>query len=115
MTKAELRDHLKAGHCMNDAFDFAPGQDCEIFKADEFKPGDQIIYIPDVYLNEIPLNTPITDEEAIDDVVGMCYTGNDFIDECGGDTDLAERLFAYCDWQHPSSALPEVDDEEEDE
>lgn len=30
MTKQELRDYLEAGHLMNDAFDFGPGQDCEI-------------------------------------------------------------------------------------
>lgn len=51
MTKAELRDHLKAGYSMDDAFDFVPGQDCDIFKADQFRAGDEIIYIPDVYLN----------------------------------------------------------------
>ena len=43
-----------------------------------------------------------------------CYTGNDFIDLCDGDVKLAERLFRYCDWQHPSSALNEVTDDEED-
>lgn len=46
MTKAELRDHLKAGYFMDDAFDFSPGQDCDIFKADQFQAGDEIIYIP---------------------------------------------------------------------
>ena len=115
MTKAELREYLKAGYFMNDAFDFGPGQDCEIFKADFFEAGDEIIYIPDVSLNEIPMNAPITDEEVIDEVIGKCYTGNNFIEECDGDKELAERLFWYCDWQHPSSALPEVDDREENE
>ena len=57
MTKAELRDHLKAGYSMDDAFDFVPGQDCDIFKADQFRAGDEIIYIPDVYLNMIPRST----------------------------------------------------------
>lgn len=115
MTKTELRDYLKAGYHMDDAFDFGPGQECEIFKADSFGPGDDIIYIPDVHLNTIPMGTPIIDDEVIDDVVGNCYTGNDFIEECEGDVALAERLFWYCDWQHPSSALPEVDDREEEE
>ena len=99
MTKLELRDYLKAGYLMDDAFDFGPG--------------DEIIYIPDVHLNMIPLGTPITDDEVIDEVVDSCYTGNDFIEECEGDVELAERLFWYCDWQHPSSAFPEVEDEEE--
>lgn len=105
MTKSELRDHLKAGYYMNDAFDFGPGQECEIFKADSFKAGDEIIYIPDVYLNEIPLNAPITDEEAIDEVVNSCYTGDDFIEQCEGNEKMARDLFAYVDWQHPSSVI----------
>ena len=102
MTKRELRDYLKAGYFMNDAFDFGPGQDCEIFKAGQFKPGDEIIYIPDV--------------EVIDEVVSNCYTGDDFLEQCGGDEEKARRLFWYCDWQHPSSAMDEgaVDDDEED-
>lgn len=54
MKKQELREYLKAGYFMDDAFDFGPGQDCEIFKADHFESGDEIIYIPDVYLNMIP-------------------------------------------------------------
>ena len=103
MTKAELRDHLKAGYSMDDAFDFVPGQDCDIFKADQFRAGDEIIYIPDVYLNMIPRSTCITDDETIDEVV---------IEECNGSLELAERLFWYCDWQHPSSAVDEVIDDD---
>mgnify|MGYP000000644608 FL=1 len=114
MTKAELRDHLKAGYFMDDAFDFGPGQDCDIFKADQFVAGDEIIYIPDVYLNMIPRSTCITDDETIEEVVGNCYTGNDFIEECNGNLELAERLFWYCDWQHPSSAVDEIIDEEDE-
>lgn len=112
MTKRELRDYLKAGCFMDDVFIFGPGQDCEIFKAEKFQSGEQIIYIPDVYLNTIPRGTCITDDETIDEVVGNCYTGDDFIEECGGNLELAEHLFRYCDWQHPSSALPEIEDEE---
>ncbi len=117
MTKGELREYLKAGGLMGDAFDFGPGQECEIFKADYFEPGDEIIYIPDLSLNKIPVWEPVTDDEAIEEVVGNCCTGNDFIDECDGDTETAERLFWYCDWQHPSSAMDEgaVDDDEEDD
>ncbi len=116
MTKRELRDYLKAGYFMNDAFDFGPGQDCEIFKAGQFKPGDEIIYIPDVDLNMIPMNAPVADDEVIDEVVSNCYTGDDFLEQCGGDEEKARRLFWYCDWQHPSSAMDEgaVDDDEED-
>lgn len=116
MTKQELREYLKAGCFMDDAFDFGPGQDCEIFKADRFEPGNEIIYIPDVYLNMIPQGTPVTDDDDIEEVVSNCYTGDDFLEQCGGDAEKAERLFWYCDWQHPSSAMDEgaVDDDEEE-
>lgn len=115
MTKPELREYLKTGYYMEDTFDFGPGQECEIFKADRFEAGCEIIYIPDVYLNEIPTGAPVTDDEVIDEIVDKCYTGDDFIKECGGDREMAERLFWYCDWQHPSSALPEIDDSDEEE
>ena len=112
MTKQEFYDHLKAGYYVDDAFVLSPGQDCDIYKSDKFEAGDQIIYIPDIYLNEITICAPVLGDEVISDIVACCYTGNDFIDICGGDTDLAERLFWYCDWQHPSSALPEVTDDD---
>lgn len=115
MNKAYLRNQLKAGCFMDDIFDFGPGQECEIFKAEKFQTGDEIIYIPDTHLNAIPRGTCITDDETIDEVIGNCYTGDDFVDECGGNQELAERLFYYCDWQHPSSALPEIDDEDGDD
>lgn len=115
MKKSELKEHLKAGYTMDDIFAFSPGQDCVIFKAEKFESGEEIIYIPDIFLNQIPTGTPICDDETIDDVVGHCYTGQDFIDQCEGDVGLAERLFAYCDWQHPSSAIPEIDDRDEED
>ena len=115
ITKAMLRSLLQQGHTLNDLLAFVPGQDCEIFKADKFYPGDVVIYVPDVSLNHIPLGRPITDPEEFSEVLSNCYTGHDFIDECGGDVEKAERLFRYCDWQHPSSAIDELaDDDEED-
>ena len=114
MTKAEIRAALQDGAILNNLLPFGPGQDCEIFKAAEFSDGDDVIYIPDVSLNEIPLDRPITDPEELDSVLGYCYTGNDFLEECSGDRELAERLFWYCDWQNPSSAVDEIVDEEDD-
>ena len=64
-------------------------------------------------MNHIPLD-PITDPEELDEVLSNCYTGQDFLDECHGDAEKAERLFLYCDWQHPSSAVDELDDDEEE-
>ena len=102
------------GRTLNDLLAFGPGQDCEIFKADKFYPGDVVIYVPDVILNHIPLDRPITSPEEFSEVLSNCYTGQDFIDECQGDTEKAEHLFWYCDWQHPSSAVDELADDGEE-
>lgn len=114
LTKQELRLQLQQGRTLNDLLAFGPGQDCEIFKADKFYPGDVVIYVPDVYLNHIPLDRPITSPEELSEVLSNCYTGQDFIDECQGDTEKAKCLFSYCDWQHPSSAVDELADNEEE-
>lgn len=118
MTKAELRAELERGAMMGDLFLFISGQEGEIFKADTFEAGDQIIYIPDIWLNEIPTR-PLKDESEIENVLDCCYTGNDFIRLCEerfGNGDKASELFDYVDWQHPSSALDagEIDDDEEE-
>lgn len=97
---------------MGELFDFKRGQECDIFKADCFAVGDQIIYIPDIYLNGIPLARALTDDE-IEEVLFACYTGDDFLEECGGNRDAARELFWYCDWQHPSSARGEVEEDDE--
>lgn len=115
MTKAEIRAELLSGATLNGLLPFGPGQDCEIFKAAEFSDEDDVIYVPDVSLNEIPIDRPVTDPEELESVLGYCYTGKDFLEECNGDRELAERLFWYCDWQHPSSAVDEIIDEGEEE
>lgn len=111
ITKAELRQKLSEGATIEELFVLSSGQECSIFKAD-FVKGDKIIYIPDLSLNRIPVDSLIPTED-IDDVANNCYTGDDFLRECNGNEGLARHLFWYCDWQHPSSALPEVDDEED--
>lgn len=115
MTKAELREWLRKGAIMDDLFEFCEGQECWMFKAQEFEPGENILYIPDTDLNDIPIAEHPTCEEEIEEIIDQCYTGNDFIEECDGNVEKAERLFWYCDWQHPSAALPEIEDDEEDE
>ena len=55
MTKAELRERLRKGAIMDDLFEFREGQECWIFKAPEFEPGENILYIPDTDLNDIPI------------------------------------------------------------
>lgn len=107
MTKESLKEYLEKGLTMLDLFEFRPGQECEIFKASHFEISNDICYIPDLYLNEIPLDNPITDPEQIEEVVSCCYDGNDFMEICEGDDEVAEALFYFCDWQHPSSAYDE--------
>lgn len=98
MTKDELREKLLGGAIMDDLFAFRDGQECDIFKAARFELGDQIIYIPDLALNLIPVTEPANDPEDVDEIVDCCYTGNDFAAECNGDVEKARRLFWYCDW-----------------
>lgn len=100
-------------HISDDLFHYSAGQQCTIYKAAAFTTGDEIIYIPDISLNDIPMDRPLRNGEEIEEVLSVCYAGVDFVQECAGDVKLAERLFYYCDWQHPSSALPEVDCEDE--
>ena len=114
LTKQALRLQLLQGHTLNDMLAFGPGQECEIFKADKFYLGDVVIYVPDVTLNHIPLDRPITNPEEFSEVLSNCYTGQDFINECHGDAEKAEHLFWYCDWQHPSSAVDELANDEEE-
>ena len=132
MTKEDLRKAFHQGFALADVLDLVPGQDCMIFKAEKFSADDQVIYIPDIDLNEIPYSVDLSEDnslrdasngkwesmtanEQIDLVLSYCYTGDDFVDLCEDDEALAYRLFCYCDWQHPSSALPECEyDDEED-
>lgn len=107
MTKAELGAKLKAGFHLIDLFQFCPGQECEIYKASAFAPGDEVIYISDMFLHGICIDGPIIDPDTLECALSNCFTGNDFMEVCNGDRQKAEELFGYCDWQHPSSAWDE--------
>ena len=115
MTKNELKMKLEAGAFLVDLFDFTYGQECLIYKGN-FEISDQIIYIPDVDLNEIDTESVLEDEE-IENVLDCCYTGNDFVAECSGHEDLAMELFNFVDWQHPNiqDVLDGYDDDEFEE
>lgn len=132
MTSKELERKLQAGTPLSEALTFTDGQDCTIFKAEKFCAGDEVLYIPDISLNHIPIDIPLnidnslsdrtngywepmTGEQQIGLVLSYCYTGNDFLSVCKRDAQQAEELFHYCDWQHPSSALPELAYDEEPE
>lgn len=100
MTKQEIRAELIGGRALSEVLEFTDGQDCIIFKADKFFADNEVCYIPDVDLNEIPIDKTSLSSEIIDEIINYCYTGNDFWTEAGGDAELAERLFWYVDWQH---------------
>ena len=117
MTKYELKARLESGEIMDRLFRFRSGQDCMIFKADRFQTGNEILYIPDAGMNDIPLDSPIIGRR-INEVLSCCYTGNDFEQACrdaGVNEEYAERLFQLCDWQHPSTILGEGWSDKEDE
>ena len=107
ISKVDLKAALKSGATLESLLEFRAGQECEIYKAEKFLPGNTVLYIPDLSLNEIPIDRPITDPEELKDVLDRCYTGDDFIAECSGDAELAERLFWFCDWQTPSAPMGE--------
>lgn len=132
MTSKELEIKLQAGATLSSVLTFVDGQDCTIFKAEKFCAGDEVLYIPDIALNEIPIDIPLNIDNSMSDhsngkwgsmtvaeqiytVLSYCYTGDDFLLECDGNERLAEELFHYCDWQHPSSALPELEYDEDAE
>ena len=114
MKKSEIRTALLNGAALEDILTLSDGQECEIFKGSFFAKNDEVIYIPDTTLNDIPTHRPVTDEEC-NHILSHCYTKEDFLRECNDDAALAFRLFRYVDWQHPSSAFVEVDYEDEED
>ena len=120
MTKNEIRERLKEGKTLCKIFNFTDGQECLIYNG-EWNPGDEVIYIPDVDLNEIEILFPLAyyndndeiQEDKINEAINNMYTGKDFMNLADDNEEFAKDLFDYCDWQHPSSALDELRDEEE--
>lgn len=65
-----------------------------IFKSERnFRSGKGVCYVPE-----------LSDTK---------YTRQDFLNICQNDSDLAEKLFSYVDWQAPETALDEFEREEE--
>ena len=115
VTKEQLKERLKNGEHLEDIFEFTDGQECLIYKGN-FEVSDNIIYIPDIWLNELNVDSRAT-EEDIEDIIHNCYTGKDFMEECHDIESVAETLFNIVDWQHPDiqdvlDGYIEDDDEE---
>lgn len=105
INKQEVIEQLKTGKTLSDLFKLQMVRNV-IYKGD-FAATDDIIYIPDIDLNEIPINIPLT-KERLKDIEYDLYSGNDFINECKGNVKLAKELFDWCDWSHPSSAINDI-------
>lgn len=106
MTHEQVKARLIAGEKLEDMFPIVSGQECDIIKAEEFSATDDIIYFPDLYMND--LDGRAWNEDEAERIASDGYSGIDFLFLCDGKEDLARELFNYCDWQNPASALPEV-------
>lgn len=101
MTKEILRKELECGKCLKDLFEFSYGQDSIIYKGKfDLENAENIIYIPDIFLNDIDIETDFLTEREIENVLENCYSTEDFLEEAQGHVNLAESLFDYVDWQH---------------
>lgn len=63
MNREQVKEELLKGRTLEELFEFHPGQECDIYKG-EFSLSDEIIYIPDLDLNEIPIH------EVVENYVG---------------------------------------------
>ena len=114
MKKTELKRLLKENLSLDRIMPLCAGQECEIYKGTfDLANQDDICYIPDISLNELNAYSATLEDFEVDEIIANCYTTKDFVEECNGDVALARRLFYAVDWQHPSSALPELGEEEE--
>lgn len=100
MTKEYLRKELECGKRLKDIFEFSNGQDCVVYKGKfDLNNMENIIYIPDIFLNDIDIETDFMTEREIENVINNCYTTEDFMKEAQCHVNLAESLFNYVDWQ----------------
>ena len=103
MTFREVEEALKSGKELSDLFEFTGGQDCMIYKADQFVDGDEVIYISDLGL---------VVGDGPDSMMDAVWTGLDFLDAAGGNRELAEKIFCLVDWQSPYTEADQLEREE---
>ena len=101
MTKEYLRKELECGKCLKEIFEFSDDQDCTIYKGRfDLDNAENIIYIPDIFINNIDIETDFLTEREIKNVLENCYSTEDFLEEAQGHVNLAERLFSLVDWKY---------------
>lgn len=94
ITREILRKELECGKALKDIFSFSDGQDCTIYKGKfDLNNAENIIYIPDIFLNNIDIDTDFLTEYEIKNVLNNCYTTADFIEEAQDHVNLAKSLF----------------------
>lgn len=115
MDKSYLKKELETGCSLDLILELTTGQcGCTIYKdyrvEDIIQYGmrDEICYIPDMELNEVPYEKFNLTVDEINYILENCYTFNDFIELCHGDINKAKIVYENCDWQHPSSEYEEM-------
>lgn len=94
MTREILRKELECGKRLKDLFEFSGGQDCTIYKGKfDLENAENIIYIPDIFLNDIDIDADFLTEMEIKNVLNNCYTTDDFLEKAQGHVNLAKSLF----------------------
>ena len=99
MNKQEAKELLLSGKSIDEIFELSDGQECWIYKSEwpSDSSSDQIIYIPDIDLNEMD-----DGEISVDEKLSHMYTAADFLDQTNGNLKAAECLFNFVDWQNPN-------------
>ena len=101
MTKEYLRKELECGKCLKEIFEFSDDQDCTRYIGRfDLDNAENIIYIPDIFINNIDIETDFLTEREIKNVLENCYSTEDFIKEAQGHVSFAERLFSLVNWQY---------------
>lgn len=107
MTKNDIkRKMITEGSSFAKAFPFEKsGQECTIFKTewplDVAAHLDDVIYVPDICLNDIDVYSTDLTEDQINNVLSHSYTVADFLMEAHGNISLARCIFIDCDWENP--------------
>lgn len=110
----DLLESLKEGKTLESLVNLTPGQNCSIYKAHgRCFDLDEVIYIPDVFLNDIPTDYAMTKDDLAE-CSAYFYTWKDFMDLCKTE-DRALELFDLCDWAQPYTVLDEMERENQEE
>ena len=108
LSKEEIKRKLLIGETLDDLFEWMEDSECVFFKG-PWNPGkpEEVIYVPDIDLNELVTDRPLTPEE-VSDALRHMYTTQDFMDICDEDVPFIGKLcYWWCNWQHPATAYHE--------